>query len=70
VSIVQELLDRLERQAGEIVALRIERDQLADELRALQAPREPDAAPGFSSGPTDVPVVEPSLQSSECKRRW
>jgi hypothetical protein len=37
-SVVQELLDRLERQAGEIAALHIECDQLQDRIRAL-APR-------------------------------
>lgn len=39
-SIVQELVRTIERQAGELAAVRLERDQFAEQLRMLQAPQE------------------------------
>src|SRR5438552_7582880 len=73
MSIVQELLDRLERQAGEITALRIERDQLAVRLLALQAPKSdsPVVAPERDSEGLAVELPrEPSEPSQAIRRPW
>jgi hypothetical protein len=64
-SIVQELIATIERQAGELATLRIERDQLAAQLAALPAPvtsTVPEIDPQRDS---EHDAVEPTQTSSE-----
>ncbi|MGI9146035.1 MAG: helix-turn-helix domain-containing protein [Chloroflexota bacterium] len=64
-SIVQELVRTIERQAGELAQVRLERDQLAGQLRALQAPM-PEIAPQRAAAAS---TVETTPRPADSRRR-
>ena len=67
-----ELLDRLERQAGEIATLRLQLQQAEDRIRALEGPREPtpDALRHDSGGVPSEALQQPGERQRPWWRFW